>query len=561
MHLVSPLAAGIVGAENGIARIYRRGTSTRATVYPDFEASTADSSGDDIALDSTGGVVVYVNELVQVRVFSNIGELIRDFVAGEQAYAVEVISPSFTGTDYVTGTRAVSEPTTAGYLFDLWKSSSGAIDWKVLFNGSATRLEDAVGSIYGIFFNVKSPQFGAVGDGATDDTAAIQAAHDAADAFGGGVVVIPKGIYNISSVLSWKTGVHLFCVSDAVMIRQTTAATSCLAVGDSVTSPTIPAGLPTYIIGCAFDSTVSNSATQLTIAHSTTDAVIVDSCQFLCSTNAVGAGVVVANTAGLVHVRNSSFIARASVRLIYDTRGSAHWRALYVTDCDLSSWSGGAYGTVMVQSDGSELRVTGSRFYFQSTSGDTIAIHMAGTDNPLVVGGCHLETATSGDVAYAVKLISGTRAYVGDTNSFSAGVNRYFANGTTEIASEGLSRLALRAEATGVITSATTMVIPNETETYWVRSTYAAAAPTFTMPKIYYYGQPLKVIIFNNSGSLWGSGYTFNDLSTNGTSYSTVSGGVGIDNNQTSSVQFVAVNHAGTPYWVQVGGAGTAMPI
>ncbi|UFH51105.1 M10 family metallopeptidase C-terminal domain-containing protein [Pseudomonas sp. KNUC1026] len=47
-----------------------------------------------------------------------------------------------------------------------------------------------------MIFNVKD--YGAVGDGVTDDTAAIQAAVDAASAAGGGQVVVPKGTYIVS---------------------------------------------------------------------------------------------------------------------------------------------------------------------------------------------------------------------------------------------------------------------------------------------------------------------------------------------------------------------------
>ena len=45
------------------------------------------------------------------------------------------------------------------------------------------------------FYNVKSPAYGATGDGSTDDSAALQAAVDSASAAGGGTVFIPEGVY------------------------------------------------------------------------------------------------------------------------------------------------------------------------------------------------------------------------------------------------------------------------------------------------------------------------------------------------------------------------------
>lgn len=59
----------------------------------------------------------------------------------------------------------------------------------------------------GTVLNVKHPKYGAVGDGVTDDTAAIQAAIDAAEAIGdtpsnnGSVVFLPAGRYRTSSDL------------------------------------------------------------------------------------------------------------------------------------------------------------------------------------------------------------------------------------------------------------------------------------------------------------------------------------------------------------------------
>lgn len=49
----------------------------------------------------------------------------------------------------------------------------------------------------GPFVNVKDPQFGATGDGTTDDTTAIQAAIDSISA-SGGVVLFPRGTYRVA---------------------------------------------------------------------------------------------------------------------------------------------------------------------------------------------------------------------------------------------------------------------------------------------------------------------------------------------------------------------------
>jgi hypothetical protein len=58
--------------------------------------------------------------------------------------------------------------------------------------------EDAGGTDLG-WFNVMD--YGATGDGSTDDTAAIQATIDAATAAGGGVIYFPPGIYLVSGAL------------------------------------------------------------------------------------------------------------------------------------------------------------------------------------------------------------------------------------------------------------------------------------------------------------------------------------------------------------------------
>ncbi|KKM22369.1 hypothetical protein LCGC14_1626040 [marine sediment metagenome] len=59
----------------------------------------------------------------------------------------------------------------------------------------------ALNSRSGLVFNVKDPDFGAVGDGSTDDTAAITAAISAATTAGGGVVHFSRGTYLVDNLV------------------------------------------------------------------------------------------------------------------------------------------------------------------------------------------------------------------------------------------------------------------------------------------------------------------------------------------------------------------------
>lgn len=56
------------------------------------------------------------------------------------------------------------------------------------------------------WFVVTDATYGAVGNGTTDDTAAIQAAIDACMAAGGGIVYFPKGVYKITATLNINPG-------------------------------------------------------------------------------------------------------------------------------------------------------------------------------------------------------------------------------------------------------------------------------------------------------------------------------------------------------------------
>lgn len=61
--------------------------------------------------------------------------------------------------------------------------------------------------------------YGAVGDGSTDDTTAIQGAIDAVNAAGGGVVYLPKGTYKVTTFITLKSNVTLEGEGDTSVIK------------------------------------------------------------------------------------------------------------------------------------------------------------------------------------------------------------------------------------------------------------------------------------------------------------------------------------------------------
>src|SRR6187402_2470905 len=205
MHLINPLVAGIRGAEVGSVELLERGTSTHAVYYKDFPA-TQQYSAQPIPLDSFGSVTLYVEELVDVLVHDSNGVLVRQFVAGDYAAAVEVISQSFTGTDYRDGTIGPHKPTNLASVLDLWKTNAGAVDWKVLVGGSPINIADAISGFAALYFNVKS--YGALGNGVADDGTAINTAIAAA-AVAGGTVFFPPGVYRTTAVISVSNNVCL----------------------------------------------------------------------------------------------------------------------------------------------------------------------------------------------------------------------------------------------------------------------------------------------------------------------------------------------------------------
>ena len=259
MHAVYPLISGVQGAAAGTARIYARGTTTRAPYWMDFEGTQQVANTADIALDSNGGAEVYVGQLVDVTVFDVDGNAVRAFVAGSEAPNVEVRSQAFTGIDYITGASAAGNPTTLQAVLDRALTSFGTTDWKVIIGATPTLLATALAGVVGLVFNVKSPTYGALGNGTTDDSSAIQAAITAATV-AGGTVFFPPGTYRYTVPLNMATNVNLLGVGTGASVLKLDHATN-----GGVTWTSATANQCSVITGLRFSRAQTGSGVLLTV--------------------------------------------------------------------------------------------------------------------------------------------------------------------------------------------------------------------------------------------------------------------------------------------------------
>lgn len=354
MQLIEAAAAGITGAESGSLLLYRRGTSTAATWYTDYEGTTANSSGAAIALDSDGAAIVYVNDVVRVVARDSDGATVRTFTVGGAAPLVEYQGQSFSGTNYESGEAGAGSgyPARLQAILDAWKDSAGAVDWKVLIGATATDLDTAFGSVSGMFFNVKSPAYGAVGDGVTDDTVAIAAAITAANLETGAIVFFPRGTYRTTSALTVSDGVSLWgSGSAATSIMLDAPSGSVLAISGSAGAAvdevhglrienyqsnstvlvTIADGARRVFRDCQFgqSGTTVDLGGCVSIAASTTTEVYFDKCRFRIATTAT-ASLITSASSAYINLRDCTLKTPASYT---PTDGVVHGNNLWLDAC------------------------------------------------------------------------------------------------------------------------------------------------------------------------------------------------------------------------------------
>lgn len=255
--LVQFLASGVNGAALGTATFVLRGTASSAAsvLWTDFEA-TAQPGTNIITLDANGAAEIYTDAYVDCTLKTSGGATLRTITVGNSATTVEVISDSFTGTDYSGSPSGVNEPITLAAVLNKWDNSAGADDWKVLVGGVATNLSSAMASFSGLFFSVKDPAFGGVGDGVTDDTTAIGLAITAASAAGGGIVFFPAttSFYKFTNLTITAANVTLMGTGPKSSILKSAAAS-----GTAISFSDTTAGSWKKIISLGLQGTGANN--------------------------------------------------------------------------------------------------------------------------------------------------------------------------------------------------------------------------------------------------------------------------------------------------------------
>lgn len=549
--LVAPLVSGISTAPSGSVEIFVAGTSTLADVFGDSEGETQVTTH---ALDARGGVVRYVKERVDVVVRDADAAEVLAFTWGTDARESRLENLGFSGPDG-TGQTVLGGRTTTDAALGLLAASLGTYDGLALVNGVRQTISDALSASASLVFNVKI--YGALGDGTTNDSGAVQDALNAASTAGGGIIYFPHGTYLLSTAVVVAASSGKFTYqgesASAVTLKQGTSGIVMLTLGDSNTnvlqgltfSPSSSANTGTLVavgtagratfLSCAFTAV---NGTHVSLAASSSSAMLID-----CVVAQAGASSFVGiGNGGQIRVIGGSIVSVGQVTA-FDVSPNGNL-ALVGVDMKIGSGGGAATSLIssLVQSSGFATCV-GCRFENLFTS----SVAVLGGTSANVFSGCLFVSA-----AGATLTLGGAGDDVYESASYASSATKVLTGGSTNANARSQLRYSRSTNTSG---SATTYTPSGDYAIHTVTSTGASMAFANPSPSVPI-GSPLLIIYKNTSGGTITPTFP-------GTDYLLLAAAGSVDNNKCGVFLFAPKVQSGTPNLIcvspQVAGGSTLL--
>ena len=189
---------------SGTLDMYIPGTTTRKNTYTN--AARTALNANPIVLDSAGRCLIYGNGAYRQVLKDNLGNTIWDeatadgsstaLVVATYADARALVAAEVTGANSLVYIQGRTSTNDGGQGFYYWNTTSTATDDGGVYiqlsgvvTGRLIRFESAI--------RIRPEWYGALRDGATNDTAAFTSAAAAITAAGGGVLYLSPGTYNV----------------------------------------------------------------------------------------------------------------------------------------------------------------------------------------------------------------------------------------------------------------------------------------------------------------------------------------------------------------------------
>lgn len=381
--------------------------------------------------------------------------------------------------------------------------------------------------------------FGAKGDGATNDAAAINAALTAMNSQGGGTVLFGPRSYVINSTLTVWGNVCMQGIPRGTYIYLNHPSTTLMNFS---TFGAAPYSAMTKVEGISFNAFTTNSGTMIANAsgHDYVNALIEN-----CELGTVNSG----HTGRKVYEQGDSRFSivdceinhTGTVECIMNTGGGLRVQGGIIR-CPST------YTASLVFSSGDfgcTVQDTTFDFNGHASGADPVAVSIdSAVGAPCNITGNIFKSTGAGPVKYALRAKSGsnTPTIKFDGNSFNS-VERFKAIGGVLSRGTYLELLPFSAVNLSGSSYPFNDGIANQT----VRFT-GGSPPSLTLPTIYYPGQVFHFTVFNNSGN-WPSGFGL-------LNYGYKAPIPALSNGQGASATFIAQDplNSGTFQWNQIGG-------